>query len=180
MSNALQIRREELEDAESIRRIHEQAFGAPEEAALVDRLRRQCREIISLVARRESEAIGHILFSPVIVESDGPSATGMGLAPMAVLPDEQQQGVGTRLVEAGLNAVAKAGYPFVVVLGHPAYYPRFGFRKAADFGIRCPFPDVPDEAFLVVELQPRALERIAGVIRYRDEFGNLDESDSAQ
>jgi putative acetyltransferase len=95
---------------------------------------------------------------------------GMGLAPMAVLPQYQRQGFGGRLVEKGVALLAEAGCPFVVVLGHPEYYPRFGFERASTYGVRCDFAHVPDEAFMIKVLHRRLHDAAPGVVSYRPEF----------
>ena len=143
------------------------AFGTPAEADLVDALRGSTGSI-SLVATVSGAAVGHILFTPVTL--DGASAGRVaGLAPMAVLPAHQRTGVGTHLVRAGLAACREQGYRAVVVVGHPEYYPRFGFTPAHTYGLQCEFA-VPREAFLVTILDRQALPQLAGIVRYRPEF----------
>src|SRR4026208_473479 len=116
------LRPEGPDDSSQIRRVNELAFGQPAEADVVDNLRRVCVESLSLVAEEDDATIvGHILFTPVVVEGLPP---GMGLAPMAVLPDRQRQGIGSQLVRRGLDILRERGCPFVVVVGHPEYYPR--------------------------------------------------------
>ena len=94
----------------------------------------------------------------------------MGLAPMAVLPERQRQGIGSRLVEAGIRILRKQGCPFVIVLGHPGFYPRFGFVSASRYGLTCQWEGVPDEAFMVLILNESTLAGVTGIARYRDEF----------
>jgi putative acetyltransferase len=106
------------------------------EADIVDALRSSCPEALSLVAIQDTHVVGHMLFTPVTI--DGASIVGgMGLAPMAVLPEKQRLGIGSRLVRAGLEQLRHVGCPFVIVLGHPEYYPRFGFLPASRFGLSC-------------------------------------------
>src|SRR5438046_1744512 len=119
------IRLERPEDASRIRYVNELAFGQPAEANLVERLRQVCTDSVSLVAETDA-LVGHILFTPVSVESAGLRLVGMGLAPMAVIPDRQRQGIGSQLVVRGLEILRTRSCPFVVVIGHPDYYPRFG------------------------------------------------------
>ena len=168
----LVVRTEEPGDEASIRAVNEAAFETPTEADLVDRLREQARPFISLVAVRADEIVGHILFTPVTVTSADSSYQAIGLAPMAVLPRQQRRGVGSRLVEAGLAACREAGLEVVVVLGHPEYYPRFGFEPASRRGLRSEY-DVPDEVFMALGLRPGALEGRGGLVQYHPEFGRL-------
>jgi putative acetyltransferase len=166
------IRAELPEDYGAVRRVNELAFGQPDEAALVDRLRSEASPYISLVAVSDDQVVGHILFSPVSIESEGRSFMAMGLAPMAVLPEFQNQGVGSALVRAGLRECQAIGHDVVVVLGHAEYYPRFGFIPASRKGIRSEY-DVPDEVFMVVELKPDALAGRTGLVKYHPAFGSL-------
>lgn len=163
------IRAERPEDISHVRHINELAFGQPMEARLVDKLRQTCPGALSLVAE-DGNVVGHILFTPVTVESGAQRITGMGLAPMAVLPDRQRQGIGTRLVTRGLDILRERGCPFVVVVGHPEYYPRFGFERASLHGVSSQWDGVPDEAFMVLILDLDAMAGVSGVARYRDEF----------
>ena len=112
------VRPERPDDLARIREVNERAFGQPVEADLVDRLRQACADAVSLVAE-DGGVVGHILFTPVVVEGARQSVTGMGLGPMAVVPDRQRQGIGVQLVRHGLDIVRERGYPFVVVVGHP-------------------------------------------------------------
>jgi putative acetyltransferase len=165
------IRLEAPGDVIQVRRINELAFGQPAEADLVDRLRDACAESLSLVAEDEV-VVGHILFTPVVVESSGQRIVGMGLAPMAVLPDRQRNGIGSQLVTRGLDALRDRRCPFVVVVGHPEYYPRFGFEPASRHGIASQWDGMPDEAFMALMLDPRAMTGVSGIARYRDEFND--------
>ncbi len=156
-------------DADAIREVNELAFGGPKEADLVDELRSACDDLMSLVALDGSRLVGHILFSPVVIEGPKEALKGMGLGPMAVLPDCQGWGVGTSLVRAGLAGLRRRSCPFVVVLGHPDYYPRFGFVKASTRSVRCQWEGVPDEAFMILVLN-ETVPCPAGVAWYREEF----------
>jgi len=118
-----------------------------------------------LIAEIDGDLIGHILFTPAQIEVDKQATAGMGLAPMAIHPQYQKNGIGSALVEAGLHLLREQRCPFVIVLGHPDYYPRFGFGVASRHGIQCQW-EVPDEAFMVRILDPRAMESVTGVARY--------------
>ena len=168
------IRPERPEDTSQVRHVNELAFGQPAEADLVDRLRQACTDSLSWVAEDEDDAVvGHILFTSVVVESAGRRVVGMGLAPMAVRPDRQRQGVGSQLVRRGLEVLRERGCPFVVVLGHPKYYPRFGFEPASTHGLASQWEGVSDAAFMVLVLNAQALAEVSGVARYRDEFNEV-------
>jgi putative acetyltransferase len=166
------IRLESAEDIPAVRRVNELAFGSPDEASLVDALRAVSDPQISLVAVEDGQIVGHIFFSPVSIESEDSNASALGLAPMAVLPQYQRQGVGSQLVREGLKECQRIGCHVVVVLGHPEYYPRFGFVPASQKGLRSEYP-VPDEVFMVVELKPGALGNQRGLVKYRPEFGDV-------
>ena len=167
------IRQERPEDVAGIRHVNVQAFGQPAEADIVDLLRTRGKVILSLVAAQGDLIVGHILFSPVRIESEGGLfIAAVGLAPMAVLPELQKQGIGSQLVKHGLEQCRKDGHECVVVLGHAEYYPRFGFVPASRYGIKCEY-DVPDEVFMVIELREGALEGRAGIARYQPEFKEI-------
>jgi len=165
----LTIRRETPEDIDSIRRVNRQAFDQDEEAELVDRLRNRDAVTLSLVAVQEDGIVGHILFSPVTVESEHSSFAAVTLAPMAVLPTHQRQEIGSQLVRAGLEECRRLGHQIVVVLGHPDYYPRFGFVPAKARGIDCEF-EAPQEAWMLLELKERALSGRDGTVKFQPEF----------
>lgn len=166
------IRAETVEDYEAVHRVNELAFERSEEANLVDALRLSARPFVSLVAVMDEHVIGHIFFSPVTIESEASTFTAMGLAPMAVLPDYQNRGVGAALIRSGLAECRRLGHDIVVVLGHPTYYPRFGFVIASAKGLRSEY-DAPDEAFMVAELAPNALQDRRGLVKFRPEFNGV-------
>jgi putative acetyltransferase len=168
----MMIRPERPEDASPVRRVNELAFGQPVEADLVERLRQTCTNSLSLVAE-DATMVGHILFTPVVVESAARRVLGMGLAPMAVVPDRQRQGIGSQLVRRGLDILRERGRPFVVVVGHPAYYPRFGFEPASRHGLASQWEGVPDAAFMVLILDVHAMAGVSGVAKYREEFDEV-------
>lgn len=163
------IRTEQTADLEQIYHVNEAAFRTPVEARLVDALRQQGIELISLVADDDGKVVGHILFSPVQLVNETAVTPSVALGPMAVLPTYQNQSIGSRLVRAGLAACRAAGHDLVFVLGHPNFYPRFGFKPTAPFGIRSQF-DVPDDVFMVAELQPNALTGKKGQVVYHSAF----------
>ena len=171
----LEIRLETPEDINAIGCVNEKAFGRKQEKELVDKLRQHGRLTLSLVAVKEDRIVGHIAFSPVTIESDTGSFSAITLAPLAVLPEYQKQGIGTQLVDAGLEYCRKLGYGVVVVVGHPQYYPRFGFIMAEQKGISCEF-EVPPEAFMLLELQPGALAGRNGMVKFQPEFQDAIEA----
>jgi len=164
------IRPEEAKDHKTVHDINLAAFEGGPEADLVDTLRSSCPDHLSLVAEEDGKVVGHILFTPVVVEIPDGVVEGMGLAPMAVSPNRQRSGIGSLLVRRGLEVLQKRSCPFVVVLGHPEYYPRFGFERASRLGLRSQWDGVPDEAFMVTVFDPDVLPDGGGVARYRDEF----------
>lgn len=165
------IRNEKLKDYPAVHALNVSAFGSPAEADLVDALRKQVRPVVSLVAEDNKDVVGHIMFSPVSL-SGHPGLKIMGLGPMAVAPAQRNKGIGSSLVRAGLGRCKELGFGAVVVLGHPGYYPRFGFSPSARFGIDCDF-EAPEEAFMVVELQPNYLHDKSGTIKYHAAFKNV-------
>lgn len=166
------VRAETPEDHVVVHCINEVAFEQPSEADLVDRLRQIARPYISLVAELEGRVVGHIFFSPVTVESEDSTFVAMGLAPMAVLPEYQRKAIGSLLVRQGLEECRRINHNIVFVLGHPSYYPRFGFLPASSKSLRSEY-DVPDEVFMVIELAKGALEGRRGLVKYNPEFAGI-------
>ena len=164
------IRDEKPADIPAIRKLNALAFGQSQEAEIIDELRKNCKALLSLVAEDDGVIVGHVLFSPVTFDNDIGAPVGMGLAPMAVLPERQGEGLGSALVEAALEKLKEMRCPFIVVLGHADYYPRFGFVPASTFGFRCQWEGVPDENFMTLVLSAEAVKDIQGVLRYRNEF----------
>jgi len=163
------IRAEHPQDIAGIHLVNRTAFDSVVEADIVDSLRQQARPFVSLVAIDTEGVIGHIAFSPMALDSH-PEARIAALAPMAIAPARQRAGIGSALVRSGLDECRRLGFVAVVVLGHAEYYPRFGFVTASTFGLS-PEVDVPDEAFMALELQPGAMGRYQGVVRYHPAFG---------
>jgi putative acetyltransferase len=162
------VRDECAADVQAIRTVTCAAFRTAHEANLIEALRAQAAPIVSLVADDGGSVVGHIMFTPVRLSAHADLAI-MGLAPMAVLPEMQNLGVGSELVRAGLDRCRKLGFAAVVVLGHPGYYPRFGFVPASRFGLTYEYA-VPDDVFLAMELVPGALNEKPGTIRYHPAF----------
>jgi putative acetyltransferase len=166
----ISVRLEQPGDAARIRETNELAFGTPLEANLVDALRGS-GDFLSLVATIDGRVVGHILFTPVTIEPPVDCRIA-GLAPMAVRPEHQRSGVGSQLIRSGLEECRRSGYSAVVVLGHPEYYPKFGFVPAHTFGLTCEFPSPPD-AFMAIELESDALKSVSGLVRYLPQFADV-------
>lgn len=174
----LKVRQETPEDYSTIRQIIVDAFTQSEfghngEANIVEQLRENCPEAISFVATEDSEVVGHIMFSPVVLSTELDTIRGLGLGPMAVRPDRQRKGIGAALVEYGLYDLKNKSWPFVTVLGHPEYYPRFGFRPAVDeFQVRHGFKGIGMEYLLLKVLDETFTAALKnGAVNFREEFG---------
>lgn len=168
----MEIRQETAADFSAIYSVNERAFDRLDEADLVDKLRAGNKITLSLVAEENGRIVGHILFSPMTIETGNGSYPAVGLGPVAVLPEMQRQGIGARLIKAGLEMCREKGETAVIVLGHSEYYPRFGFVPASQFGIHSTY-DVPNEVFMALELQEGALNGRAGVAHYQPEFDGV-------
>lgn len=167
------LRPEMPEDIAAIHRLNVQAFDhRPNEARLVDLLRAAGKAFLSLVAVSEGEVVGHILFSLVTFDPPQAKFNGVGLAPVAVAPEFQGQGIGSKLIRAGLEKCKQAGYSVVVVLGDPRYYSRFGFTRASDYGLGNDYN--ADEHFMALELKEGALGDLRGTVKYAPEFNEAD------
>lgn len=166
----IDIRFETPRDIPRVHDINEKAFGQSVEANLVDKLRCSCTDALSLVAEEDGLIVGHIMFTPVVIDDRERKIRGMGLAPMAVQPRRQRQGIGTKLVVKGLEILRDRECPYVIVLGHPEYYPKFGFEPASRYGIESQWEGIPDEAFLILVIDQSAMRNVKGVARYKDEF----------
>lgn len=168
----IKIRKETTADHEQVFRIHELAFERDNEAKLVVLLRKSPAFIpeLSLVAEFNNEITGHILFTKnKIINETGETFESLTLAPVAVLPESQNTGIGAKLITVGLEEAAKLGFKSVIVLGHESYYPKFGFAPAENFNIRAPF-DVPTQNFMAIQLVKDALREVTGTVVYPDEF----------
>lgn len=162
------VRPERPGDHAAVHEVNRLAFRQDEEARLVDALREGGYTRLSLVAEDGGRLIGHVLFSDLPIETQQGTVPALALAPLAVLPARQRQGVGSLLAREGLRACAEQGHRIVVVLGHPGYYPRFGFSAALARPLRSPFTG---EHWMAAELVPGALAGVAGVVRYPPPFG---------
>lgn len=163
-----QIREELRADVSSVHDVNTRAFGRDREARLVDALRVNGAAMLSLVAAQDGDIVGHIMYSPATIGD----IRGAALGPMAVVPERQRQGIGGDLVTMGTQKLRYARCPFIVVLGHPSFYPRFGFRRASACGISCEW-DVPEEAFMVMVLNEIQMRSVRGVATYRQEFSTV-------
>ena len=164
----IEIREERPDDIDAIRDVNKRAFGQDQEGNIVDALRSNGAALLSLVATLNGRVVGHIMYSPIAVGD----VTGAALAPMAVLPEHQRDGIGSKLIEAGTQKLNDAGYPFIIVLGHANYYPRFGFKPASSFGIKCEW-EVPDDVFMLLVLDHAKMQGVSGLATYRPEFSTV-------
>jgi putative acetyltransferase len=161
------IRLESSEDRDEIRRVNQAAFGGDTEANLVDMLRDGGFAEVSLVAEMDGKIVGHILFSPVSILTKAGTVDAVSLAPMAVVPGHQREGIGSRLVERGLEVCRNRGDRIVLVLGHPEFYPRFGFSSELATSLESPFCG---EAWMALELVPGSLVASEGRVEYSPPF----------
>lgn len=168
------IRQEKATDYPAVYNVHTKAFGRKDEARLTDRLRLSDIFIpeLSLVAICDNELVGHIMFTEVSVVDDDRETVSLSLAPMAVIPVMQREGIGSLLVNSGLSKARELGYESVIVLGHREYYPRFGFEPTNKWGIKAPF-NVPDHVFMGLELVEGAFSGVRGIVRYAREFQEI-------
>ncbi|HKR14845.1 MAG TPA: N-acetyltransferase [Pyrinomonadaceae bacterium] len=163
-----EIREELPADIPAIRNVNQQAFGQDQEGRIVDALRANGAALLSLVAVVDGQVVGHIMYSPASIGE----VSGAGLAPMAVLPEYQRQGIGSQLVETGNQKLKASGCPFIVVLGHAEFYPRFGFQPASNFGLKCEWP-VPDNVFMALIFDQQKMNGVTGLVQYSHEFSTI-------
>jgi len=165
------VRQELKEDYSRIKAINNQAFGQEDESRLVEKLRKRDQFIpeLSLVAETNETVIGHILFYPVKINSSNQKHTTLSLGPMSVPPEYQKKGIGGMLINEGLKRAKDFRFRSVIVVGHPEYYPKFGFTKASKWSIKVPF-EVPDEVFMALEIVEGELQDKSGIIEYPAEF----------
>lgn len=164
----IEIREEQPTDIDAVRELNRQAFDQEQEGRIVDALRDAGAVTLALVAVSDGAVVGHIVFSPLTVGAE----VGAALGPMAVRPAYQRQGIGSQLVAQGIERLRGRGCPFVVVIGHPQFYPRFGFGPAGAQGLTCEW-DVPAEAFMVTILQSEVGRRLRGRAQYHAEFSTI-------
>jgi putative acetyltransferase len=162
---AIEIRGEEPGDEAAIGAVHEASFPSVLEARLVDALRASGQLRVSLVAANGDVVVGHIAFSPVTAPD---TTAGVGLGPVAVLPEYRRLGIAARLIREGLAQCIRAGFGFVVLIGEPSYYHRFGFAPASAWGLHDEFGG--GIAFQALELLPGAIPRTGGLVQYAPEF----------
>jgi HAD superfamily hydrolase (TIGR01509 family) len=170
--DTLVLRPESLYDLPSIYEVEQTAFSRPAEAILVDLARARGKSTLSMVAVQDGALLGHVLFTPVTLDPPVPGLRGLGIGPIAVLPKFQRLGIGSRLMRAGLDHVYRLGYDFVVLLGDPAYYSRFGFKPGRLLGLSSDYGE--GDAFQVLELLPGALAGVHGHVKYIPEFAEAD------
>ena len=168
------LRKESKNDYAGITKVNDRSFGRKAEGKLVEALRKTEEFVpeLSIVAEEDKQIVGHILFLPVAILSSENVFQTLTLAPMSVLPEYQQKSIGKLLVIYGLQVARDLGYESAIVLGHPSYYPKFGFLKASKWDIKSPFP-APDEAFMAIELVNGSLENVNGNVVFPEEFNGL-------
>ena len=165
----IEIREERADDIAAVRDLNRRAFGQDQESNIVDALRANGAALLSLVATLNGQVVGHIMYSPLSIDG---KFEGAALGPMAVLPQCQRRGIGSRLIEAGNRKLKDDGCPFIIVVGHADYYPRFGFKPASEHGIKCEW-DVPDNVFMLLVLDQAKMAGVAGLAKYRPEFSSV-------
>jgi HAD superfamily hydrolase (TIGR01509 family) len=170
--DTLALQPETLYDLPGIRLLEEAAFARPAEAILVDLARERGKSTLSMVAAQDGVVLGHVLFTPITFDPPQPGLLGLGIGPVAVLPKYQRTGIGSRMMRAGLDHVRRLGFGFVVLLGDPAYYSRFGFKPGRLSGLSSDYGD--GDEFQVLELRPAALAGVSGHVKYIPEFEETD------
>lgn len=178
MKQKINIRKETPEDYAWVIELTEKAFETMEfsdhtEGELVNKLRKSQIFIdqLSLVAELDGQVIGHILYTPLLIKNETEQFESLSLAPVSVLPQYQNQGIGSQLIRAGHQKAKEMGFKSVVVFGHPDYYPRFGFKPASLWGIKSPIPLPSDDVFMALELVDGSLSGVSGTVVFPPEFG---------
>lgn len=172
----LTIREEEIKDYNEVEKVVEESFKTAEfsdkdEHNLVRRLRNSNEFIkeLSLIAEEENKILGHVLLTKALIKAESTYYETLALAPLAVLPEYQKSGIGKNLMNKAIERARELGYKSIVVLGHENYYPKFGFEKASKYGVKAPF-EVPDEAYMILELLPGGLNGVSGIVEYSKAF----------
>lgn len=172
----LTIREEEIKDYNEVEKVVEESFKTAEfsdkdEHNLVRRLRNSNEFIkeLSLIAEEEDKILGHVLLTKALIKGESTSYETLALAPLAVLPEYQKSGIGKNLMNKAIERARELGYKSIVILGHENYYPKFGFEKASKYGVKAPF-EVPDEAYMILELLPGGLNGVSGIVEYSKAF----------
>lgn len=172
----LTIREEEIKDYNEVEKVVEESFKTAEfsdkdEHNLVRRLRNSNEFIkeLSLIVEEENKILGHVLLTKALINGEDTSFEALALAPLAVLPEYQKSGIGKKLMNKAIERARELGYKSIVVLGHEKYYPKFGFEKASKYGVKAPF-EVPDEAYMILELLPGGLNGVSGIVEYSKAF----------
>ncbi len=169
------IRTETNRDFGAVFQLNYNAFGNREdESRLIERIRASEQYIpeLSIVAEIDREIVGHIMLSKATVRERDKETDVIVLAPIAVKPSFQKQGIGSQLIEEGIRRCKALGYGLVLLIGHPGYYPRLGFQPARQHGLELTQFDVPDEVFMVVEVMDGKLQEISGELLYPAAFFN--------
>ena len=164
----MEIRTETGADLAAVGEVNRLAFGREAEARLVDDLRDGGYARLSLVAEEEGRLVGHIMFSEAVIRTDGGEVGALALGPVGVIPERQGRGVGSALIREGLERCVQEGHRIVVLLGHPGYYPRFGFSAERAGNLSSPYSG---DAFMALELAPGALSRVVGEFEFAPPFG---------
>lgn len=178
MNQKINIRKENTFDHNWVIELTEKAFETLEisdhnEGKLVDKLRKSPTFIdeLSLVAELNGQVVGHILFTPIVIDNGEQKFQSLILAPVSVLPEFQKMGIGGQLIHAGHQKAVELGFQSVILIGHPEYYPRFGYKPASTWGIKSPIPLPSDDVFMAVELSDGSLSGVSGTVVFPPEFG---------
>jgi len=178
MNQTVTIRKENSFDHNWVIELTEKAFETLEisdhnEGKLVNKLRKAPTfiEELSLVAEINGQVVGHILFTPITIDNGQQQFQSLVLAPVSVLPEFQKQGIGGQLICAGHEKAKELGFHSSILLGHPDYYPRFGYNPASTWGIKTHIPLPSDDVFMAVELTKGALSKVSGMVIFPPEFG---------
>ncbi len=183
-ASKMRIRTESVADNDGVYQVNVKAFDNREdEARLVERIRNSEGFIpeLSIVAEQDNEIVGHLLLSKVVVQDGEKLYDMIALAPIAVMPNVQKQGIGRALIHEGLDRCRTLGYELVFLIGHPEYYPKFGFQPARQHDFELKQFEVPDNVFMVCELKEGALQKIEGELKYPQTFlGNMSPDKDAE